>query len=300
MIRRITLVALALGGLNLVPLAPAEAQSPVPSPVANGRRCTFSSVTDPDGEPESQVGQINAGPLAAASPGASIQITCTIQVGGADSTHAGADTAVVTSTVSLQVASIPPTEDDNPPTISYVSPENTPVFLCTEAIINGVSWYWDATPKPMTIPPNPQDQMGWTDTNTALCNEAIQQEIFPGPICAVLGPLGPGNPSDPVFIGPGGDLWVAGIRVIDCEPFGDPPPGNVFPDPIICPLLALFAGTYGVIFIDTDGDVWVNGIRVWDCPVYGNTPSQPPPTVCVFSRIEGAVPLTVDSCELFA
>jgi hypothetical protein len=175
---RVAVLAAVAGSLSVV--TQASATPPPPGP-AEGRRCSFSSVTEPAGEPEAQVGQINAGPLAATAAGASIQITCTIQVGALNSTHAGADADSVTSTVGTQVASIPGTEDDQPPTISYISPENVPVFLCTEAIINGTSHYWDAT----VAEEGPVDQLdtatGWTTNPGALCNEAISQEIFPGP-----------------------------------------------------------------------------------------------------------------------
>jgi hypothetical protein len=241
-IARTAALAVLAGGLNLAVGTPAIAQAPGSS-VANGRRCTFNSITDPNGEAETQVGQINAGPLAAADTGASIQITCTIQVGGANATHAGADADSVTSTVGTQVASIPPTEDDQPPTINYVAPENVPVFLCTEG---------------------------------ALCNEAISQEIFPGPFQPVLDILVP--ILDSLFLLLDETLAPVFDLLIDLE--------VAYVDPVVCDVLdnaldgsALDAYPFrigddgdpddGDLYYDFSGDnAFGDDEWVWDCPAY--------------------------------
>jgi hypothetical protein len=243
---RVAVLSVVAAGLAVG--SPAHA-GPVPPGVAEGRRCTFSSVSDPAGEEEAFVGQINAGPLAATAAGAGIQITCTIQVGGANSTHAGEDADSVTSTAGTQVASIPPTDDDLPPVVNYVAPENTPVFLCTEAIINGQSWFWDAT----IAEEGPVDQLdtatGWTTSSGALCNEAIRQEIFPGPFQPVL------------------DLIDSVLATVDAitQPFEEAIDG------LICGVLGgLAPGIPGVLDITGEGDVYLFGLGLWDCPTYGN------------------------------
>ena len=80
-------VALVAGGLNLASVAPAGATPTIQ------RRCSFTSITDPTVENgQTQAGEVNGGPITDDSQaGATITITCTIQVGGANATHAGAD-----------------------------------------------------------------------------------------------------------------------------------------------------------------------------------------------------------------
>jgi hypothetical protein len=40
--------------------------------------------------------------------------------------------------------------------------------------------------------------------------------------------------------------------------------------PILCAVLATFAGPFGPFYIDPSGDVYLNSDRVWDCPPYGS------------------------------
>ena len=155
------LVAVVAGGVNLAFVPPASA-----TPV--GRPCSFTSVTDPTVENgQTQAGQINGGPVTddtAVAP--TITLTCTIQVGAANASHGGADSFALsnTGTGAASVAG----------QASYVSPEGQPVYLCTEATVNGTAYYYDS------------DTGTWTTDSSVRCGEAIQQEIFPGPLAPVI------------------------------------------------------------------------------------------------------------------
>ena len=140
------------------------------------RRCSFTSITDPTVENgQTQTGEVNGGPVTDdTQAGASITITCTIQVGGANATHAGAD-AVACSGNGIGVAEVACQA-------SYVSPEGQPVYLCTQVTVNGTNYYWDAS-APGVDPNLPGN---WSTTG-GLCNEAISQEIFPGALAPVIG-----------------------------------------------------------------------------------------------------------------
>jgi hypothetical protein len=191
----------------LVPGLVITADAAPGSTVANGRRCAVDPISNSGGN---LVGWVQAGPLAAAATAASIQITCTIQVGGANSTHNGTgnDADFVTSRIETQVVSIPPTDNGQPPIVSYFVPPDTPVFLCTEAIINGTSWYWDAT----VVAEGPVDQLdtatGWTTSSGAFCDQVRSQPI-PGGGCTttyanalLVGPV-----PDPLNTTP--NQWIA-------------------------------------------------------------------------------------------
>ena len=219
------LVAVVLGSLNLVFAAPAEA-------AAAGAPCRFTSITDPTVENgQTQVGQINAGPIAALAPGATVTITCTIQVGSANSTHAGTDSsAKVSSKATPQVAAIPPTSNDAPNTVSYVSPEGQPVYMCTEINIDGTTYYWDATTAtqgPAGNGPVTPDRL--STEATAACREAISQELVPQPVQDILEGL----------------------------------------DPAICAIIiANVPDVPPVLDVDEEGDIRVADVLVWDCPPY--------------------------------
>ena len=134
----------------------------------SGRECSFTSVTDPTVENgQTQAGQINGGPIGDLNqPTATVTLTCTIQVGAANSTHAGAD-AVALSGTGTGFASVAGQA-------SYTSPEGQPVYLCTQATINGTTYYLDET------------NSEWTFNSSAGCGEAISQEILPGPLAPVF------------------------------------------------------------------------------------------------------------------
>jgi len=264
-ITRAAVLAVVAGGVSLAAVVPAQAQVPT-TPPAEGRRCTFASVTDPTlPDEEVQTGQINGGPLVADQPGATIQLICTLQTSAANQAHNGTDACAVIGTPSLQVATA------GPATCSYASPEGQPVYMCSQVNINGVPYYWDGDPLSATAGT-------WSLSSSVGCNLAISQEIFPGPICLVTPTLYTtlgGNGTDylvfgggALMIGPDGDVIVAGFW-IDCLPRDNPPPGPIFPDGILCPILiSLAPGVPGVIDINSEGDVAIAGIPFWDCPPY--------------------------------
>lgn len=133
--RPIALAALLLGTLVLP--APARAQE--------GFTCGLVSVTDPTGEGDVQTGEVDGGPITATStdpnapsadPTASMTLRCTVQVGATGHTHAGPDAASASASGTGFVV-LPPTQ------VSFVAPEGTDTWLCTEVTVNGTVSYWD-------------------------------------------------------------------------------------------------------------------------------------------------------------
>ena len=196
------LAALVLGSVAFTP--PAYA-----TPV--GRVCAFTSVTDPTVENgQTQMGQVNGGPVTDdTQAGATITLTCTIQVGAANNTHAGTDSVALsnTGTGAASVAG----------QASYVSPEGQPVYLCTEVTVNGTTYYRDSV------------AATWSSSNTAPCGEAISQDMFkPGGMCT--------DPFDRdcTYWRDGWldfcSVWAMGICLTQAI--------DDIVDPVICPILA--------------------------------------------------------------
>ena len=207
-IAKAALVVLAAASLNLGDALPASA-----TPI--GRLCSFLSITDLTVEGgQRQTGQTNGGPVTDdTSVGATITLTCTIQVGAANNTHAGAD-AVALSNTGTGAALLAGQ-------MSYVSPEGQPVYLCTQVSVNGTTYYWDASATGV----HPNLPGNWSSTG-GLCNEAIRQEIFPGPFAPLLDIVDPilTGIVDPVvcpvlavLFPPEGDI----TGVWDCPPYDD-------------------------------------------------------------------------------
>ena len=202
-IARAAVVAVVAGGLNVAVLAPAQAQ-------VAGRRC---SVTVKGG-----VVQLTGGPLVAGAVGAPISLKCTLQLGTANSTHAGADAAVADSGPSVQVAVVPPT----PVSIDVA---DRPAYVCTEATVDGVTYYLDAT-----------FGVGWTTSPAGACDRAIDNrtsiETIDGALgdlneafllldpllCSVLVQLTPGVPGL-VDVNDEGDVYLFGVLFWDCPPY---------------------------------------------------------------------------------
>ena len=168
---RTALAAAAAVALAVVPGAPAGA-----APAADGRRCTFASVTNPSGSGDVQLGEINGGPVVVADLSdllanpVTVTLTCTIQV-HPNWTHAGADAVSVSASGAVAVT-LPPT------VASYVAPEGYPVFLCTELTVTDARGathhlYWDGSAKE------------YSASDAATCIDHLDPEIFPGP----LGPV---------------------------------------------------------------------------------------------------------------
>ena len=165
----------------------------------SGVLCGFTSVTDPTVENgQTQTGEIDGGPVGDPSkPAATVTLTCTIQVGAANGTHAGAD-AVSLSGTGTGVATVGGAA-------TYISPEGQPVFMCSQVTVNGTTYYWD-------------DAAGdWSFSSSAPCSEAIQQEIFPGPLAPVIDLL---CPILALIFPPEGDIVLPSPigTLIDCPP----------------------------------------------------------------------------------
>ena len=170
MTRRTTtaaLLALVAGGLHLGYVVPAHA-----TPV--GRLCSFWSVTDPTVEGgQTQTGEINAGPVTDDTQvGATITVTCTIQVGAANSTHADTDAVACasTGTGAVSVAC----------QASYVSPEGQPVYLCTEVTVHGTTTYY-------------RDSVAgtWSSSPSVSCEDAAMQQIHTKTLSDLIPQLAP-------------------------------------------------------------------------------------------------------------
>ena len=172
-----------------------------------GRRCALQSVTDPTvAHGETQSGHTSGGPIADdATSTATVTLRCTIQVGAANSTHAGVDAAFGASsgTGAAVVAAV---------TVAYVLPEGQPVYLCSEVTVDGMTSYWDEVAG------------AWSSNSAASCDEAVVQEVLPGPFAPVLDVAGPimDGVVDPVacpvlaaVLPPDGD--VPGVW--DCPPY---------------------------------------------------------------------------------
>jgi len=203
------------------------------TPAANaqtGFLCGFASITDPTVEGDVQTGEIDGGPLFAAdvdNPGeetANISIRCTIQVGAQGSVHSGIDAYSAEGPTQAGVAVLPAHQ------FTYVAPEGAPVYLCTEAEVNGQIRYFNETEDDAT--------RGWTTSSASLCALAISQEVDPGPVggeldptlCPILASLSSTFPSN----GPlaavlyiesasenpdGGDTYIAGGLFWDCPEY---------------------------------------------------------------------------------
>lgn len=160
-------------------LAVATAQFAAPASAdPTGFLCGFVSTYDNLGEPNAQVGELDGGPVSSADTGtppgdptASVTIICTIQVGPTGATHAGPD-AVSAQSSGTGVAVLAPTA------ITYQVAEGQDVYLCSQVVVNGVSYYWDDVPG------------AFSASNAATCGIAISQPVCePGiirperPIC---------------------------------------------------------------------------------------------------------------------
>jgi hypothetical protein len=196
-------VVLAALAAVVVPVAPVHAETRI-----HGVLCWFASLTDPSAEAGTQTGEITAGPAViddrATPPGVhSGHFVCTIQVGAANGTHAGADAAVVTGPESTAVIAAGGT-------VTYNAPYYEPVWLCTEIVVDGQSLYFDD-------PNDPTVNGSFSTSSSAACGLAIDEgtddptitaigELIDSIICPVLAIVFP----------PQGDI----PGVWDCPPYG--------------------------------------------------------------------------------
>jgi hypothetical protein len=199
-VRKIAIATLALGAVvssfGTIPSASAATS-------ADGRRCSFGSTTNPGAEPDTQTGQIQAGPAVindgGTPPGVhSGHFVCTIQVSA--STHAGPDAASVTGPDTTGVIAAQGQ-------VTYTAGDDAPVYLCTEIVVDGQSWYYDD--------PTVVGATGtWTTSSSASCGLATS--------------LDPGN--DPTVLAIEGliDAIICPVLAIVFPPEGD----VTLPDPV--------------------------------------------------------------------
>lgn len=197
--RRLAFLALLTAGL-----LPGAARADAPA--LGGLLCGFASGPDLTGPQYAQTGVMQAGPLGFEDPG--ISVTCTLQVGAANSTHRGSDAVVLSGPVAPYVAVLPPSP------IGYSAAPDDNVYLCTTVTDStGGTLYWD----------DANDPFGggvWSYSVDASCRLAIQ---LGDPVVRVVPqyPAGP-DPLGPLPIGcqhvvvyiPGQD--PIGVRV--CPP----------------------------------------------------------------------------------
>lgn len=207
MTAKTVLTSLVAGGLSLLAVPPAGAQSPE---VASGRLCTYQISSVYNGEIDHVT--LSGGPLAATAPGATISLTCTFQVGWDNRTHAGADAVAASSPPSSQVATIPPTPG------SYAVPTDALEVICTQATVDGVTYYYDTVfgawstddgvrcrdNEPVNEPPPPPLPPVFRAVQTVL--DLLTDPVDPA-VCPVLATLAPGVPG--VAVTPDGDVRVA-------------------------------------------------------------------------------------------
>jgi hypothetical protein len=127
-------VLLVAGGLGAV-TPPVHANH-----VLVGTTCGFWSVTNLVVEADTQSGFMTGAANATVTP-ATVTVTCTIQVGSANSTHAGADSATSQESGS-QAASV------SSPIPGYTWSSPLPVYVCTQwdvTLTSGsTTYYYDA------------------------------------------------------------------------------------------------------------------------------------------------------------
>jgi hypothetical protein len=205
-VRKLGLGALALAAMMASAVTTGAHAAPVTGP--DGRKCGFNSVTDPGTEGgDVQTGEINGGPLVGTGT-----LTCTIQVGGAF--HDDPDNGASASASGAGVVALPPT------LVSYNSPENVPVFLCTSFTTASGTIYWVPGATPL--------EGAWTSNAHSLCGLATSagtddlepyELLLDQIICPVLATLeGVGVPGV-VEVGDQGDVFVAGDLFWDCPPY---------------------------------------------------------------------------------
>ena len=159
MTRNAAVVAITAGSLSLGVAAPAAAEPA-------GQLCRLVSMNDPlADEGEIHIGDMSGGPITDTEVGATITLTCTVQV-GANMAHAGPDAASLSNT-GTGVATVAGH-------IAYVLPESQPAYVCTEVTVNGTPYYYDGTAGQ------------WSFDSGVPCGEMVRQEVFPGPLGPVV------------------------------------------------------------------------------------------------------------------
>jgi hypothetical protein len=210
------LLALAALAAAAVVTPPAGATGGPPQ----GAPCDFDvlqwwPVTGPD----DWTGVIHGGPVAA--PGTTLTLTCEIHVG--NDLPSGPAAVTATAGPTAHAAAVVPEQ------ASYVASPDELVAMCTEATVDGTSWYWTGD--------------GWTTDSTVPCphassvdlttfcmvdliwclvfylNEVVVEHVDPT-VCPVLAAARPGLPGV-VDVDEQGDVYVFGERFWDCLPYAE-------------------------------------------------------------------------------
>ena len=155
-----------------------------------GRKCRFVSNTDVTAEPQTQLGEADAGPLVLPAAGT---LSCVIHVNGVPQLDGGTISAHSVDTGPVHVAAVAGV-------ITYHANVTDVIDMCTVvAYDNGPAIYWHPGPYPGTG--------SWsTDSNPSRCGNAIT--IDPNPqVCPVLLAI------DARLDTPLAETWQ------DCEPY---------------------------------------------------------------------------------
>lgn len=198
--RRLALTLLAL----VLPLA-----GPVRATEPEGMLCGFSSLPEPTQDEGTVLAEVDGGPVAVADLAdlvanpATVTLTCTIQVGAENMTHAGADAASV-SVSGNTVAVLPPT------LVSYREAPDRSFTICTQVTVTDArgdthDFYWDGDAEEFSSSPD------------VYCWLLGPAEFFPQ-----VGTISPDEVLCPVLaVGfpPQGDVYAGDIFVWDCPPY---------------------------------------------------------------------------------
>lgn len=129
-------LAAVMAAVAMAPYSPAVAGEEAPGP--GGVLCSFATISDPNTEDGSvQTGYISGGPVFAAGT-----LRCSIQVGVEP--HSGSDAVSVSGSNAgpAPIVVIPHT------VVSYVSPPEVPVYLCSEWTDANGTVYFHEDPDP--------------------------------------------------------------------------------------------------------------------------------------------------------
>ena len=142
------------GVLALAVLDPGIAQAE-----PEGTLCDLAAVQDVTADDDTRTGVVSGGPIADPDdPTAQVALTCTVQVGPAGATHAGADAASATGS-GTGAAVVVPTQ------VSFVAPSGSDVYVCTSAVVDGVTYYYDDA------------NAAWSTSASVSCKLTISQDF---------------------------------------------------------------------------------------------------------------------------
>ncbi|MDQ1711407.1 MAG: hypothetical protein QOE45_857 [Frankiaceae bacterium] len=139
--RKLTLTAVAAGAIVASLASTPTASAALSDKGIDGLLCSAVTVSNPGAELGTQTGEVIAGP-AVIDDGANLpgihsgQFICTIQVGAANSTHAGTDTTRVTGPVTPGVIAAQGL-------VNFIAAPLDMVYMCTEVVIDGTHLYFN-------------------------------------------------------------------------------------------------------------------------------------------------------------